>query len=143
MKMKLSVLLRQYQMLRQNLMAQIAFALLLTGGYLAAIHRHLWPERTPSLKDLSVPGPEAHRPLGWDLPGALLPHRQVQAVDGDMLRDLRAEQVQKIHLDPADSKLNLWSRHSRGWGHGGCLQLSEVPLGWGAGVGVGKGPGKL
>lgn len=59
-------------------------------SYLAAIHGHFRPELTPSFEDLPVPGPEANCPLGWGLPGALLPHGHVQAVDGDMLCHLRA-----------------------------------------------------
>lgn len=77
---------------------------------LAAIHRHLWPQLTPSFEDLPVPGPEAHSLLGWAVPRALLPHSHVQAVDGDVLRHLGAEQVQKVHLYPADSKLHLGGR---------------------------------
>lgn len=59
-------------------------------SYLAAIHGHFWTELTPSLKDLPVPGPEAHSLLSWGLPGALLPHGHVKAVDGDLLCHLRA-----------------------------------------------------
>lgn len=59
-------------------------------SYLAAIHGHLRPELTPCFKDLPVPGPEAHSLLGWGLPGALLPHGHVKAVDGDLLCHLRA-----------------------------------------------------
>lgn len=77
------------------------------GGYLAAVHGHFWPELTPGFEDLPVPGPEANSLLGWGLPGAFLPHGHVKAVDGDVLRHLRTQQVQKVHLDPADGKLNL------------------------------------
>lgn len=80
-------------------------------GYLAAIHRHFWPELTPSFKDLPVPGPEAHGLLGGGLPGALLPHGHVKAVDGYVLCHFRAQQVQEIHLDPADGELDLGRRH--------------------------------
>lgn len=81
-------------------------------SYLAAIHGHLRPELTPGFKDLPVPGPEAHGLLGWGLSGALLPHGHVKAVDGDMLRHLRAKEVQKIHLDPADGKLDLGKKQA-------------------------------
>lgn len=59
-------------------------------SYLAAIHGHFWTELTPGLKDLPVPGPEAHSLLSWGPPGALLPHGHVKAVDGDLLCHLRA-----------------------------------------------------
>lgn len=81
-----------------------------SNSYLAAIHRHLWPELTPSFKDLSVPGTEAHSLPGRGACRSLLPHRHVQAVDCDVLCPLRAEQVQEIHLDPTNSKLCLWGR---------------------------------
>lgn len=77
---------------------------------LAAIHRHLWPELTPSFEDLSVPGTEAHSLSGRGASRSLLPHRHVQTVDCDMLCPLRAQQVQEIHLDPTHSKLGLGGR---------------------------------
>lgn len=80
------------------------------AAYLAAIHRHLWPELTPCFEDLSIPGTEAHGSSGRGAPRALLPHRHVQAVDCDVLCALGAEQVQEIHLDPADCELRLWGR---------------------------------
>lgn len=83
-----------------------------SNSYLAAIHRHLWPELTPSFEDLSIPGTEAHSSPGRGAPWVLLPHCQVQTVDCDVLCPLRAEQVQEIHLDPANSKLHLWGRCS-------------------------------
>lgn len=77
---------------------------------LAAIQGHLWLKLTPSFKDLPIPGPETNSMLGWGLPGALLPHSHVKAVDGDVLCHLGAQQVQKIHLDPTDGKLHLGGR---------------------------------
>lgn len=43
-------------------------------SYLAAVHRHLWPELTPSFEDLSIPGTEAHSLSGRGVSRAFLPH---------------------------------------------------------------------
>lgn len=94
-----------------------------SNSYLAAIHRHLWPELTPSFEDLSIPGTEAHSLSGRGASQAFLPHCQVQTMDRDVLCPLRAEQVQEIHLDPADSKLQLWR-------DAGGKQASEAPPFW-------------
>lgn len=75
--------------------------------YLAIISCHLWPELPRGLEHLPVPGPEAQGALRGALGGALPPHGGVQAVDGDVLHHLRAQQPQEVHLDSPDVEIQL------------------------------------
>lgn len=75
--------------------------------YLAIISCHLRLELPLCLKHLPVPRLEAHGFLRRFLSRALPPDRGVQAVDGDVLHHLRAQQAQEVHLDSADVKIQL------------------------------------
>lgn len=72
-------------------------------SYPAGVFHDFWLQLSSHLEHLPTPGLESHRAPGGGLVLSRPPHRDVQAVDDDVLLCLWAQQVQEVHLDTTDA----------------------------------------
>lgn len=76
-------------------------------SYPAVVGGHQRLQRAPLSDPLPRPAPESHRPGQTPQRRSCRPQRRVQAVDGDVLHGLGAQQVEEVHLDPVHAHLQL------------------------------------
>lgn len=83
-------------------------------SYPTGVLYDIWLELPSHLKNFPTPGLESYRPQGSWLIFSRPPHRDVQAVNNDVLRCLWAQQVQEVQLDTADSHCWLLKQKKTG-----------------------------
>lgn len=75
--------------------------------YPAGVFYDLWFKLPSNLENLPTPGFESHWPLGGCQKLCWPPNRGVQAMDGDVLHCLWAQQMQEVQLDTASTEGRL------------------------------------
>jgi len=89
-------------------------------AYPAVVLGDAWLQEVAGLDHLPRPGLKAQSPGRRLQGGSRRPHGGVEAVDGDVLHGLGAQQVDEVHLDATHSRLQLYKARR-------CLCDSDYP----------------